>query len=152
MFTLVAQPCVTSSRWCGPPNISSITIDHDELFELPGYPERAGSLINRPVTPRNTSVARAVTGPTPGCVSSNCAPQRWPACSSTCWVQNLDLLSDPHVHRLQSASPISTMGRERRDAIDFCPAGLHSEDPRRSPFAKAIACKAFWMRVRLRTH
>jgi hypothetical protein len=67
-------------------------------------------------------------------------------------VQNLDLLSDPHVHRLQSASPISTMGRERRDAIDFCPAGLHSEDPRRSPFAKAIACKAFWMRVRLRTH
>jgi len=43
---------VTSSLWCCPPNISSILTDHDELFELPGYPGRAGRLINRPVTVR----------------------------------------------------------------------------------------------------
>jgi hypothetical protein len=49
--TLRALP-VTSSLWCCPPNISSILTDHDELFELPGYPGRAGRLINRPVTVR----------------------------------------------------------------------------------------------------
>jgi hypothetical protein len=43
---------VTSSLWCCPPNISSILMDHDELSELPGYPGRAGRLINRPVTVR----------------------------------------------------------------------------------------------------
>ena len=49
---LRAQPRVPSSlRYC-PPNISSILSDHDEVFELPGYPGRAGRLINRPVTVR----------------------------------------------------------------------------------------------------
>jgi hypothetical protein len=52
VFTLLAQPRVTSSLRCCPPSISSITIDHDELFELPGYSGRAGRLINRPVTIR----------------------------------------------------------------------------------------------------
>src|ERR1700751_310358 len=47
---LRAQPRVPSSlRYC-PPNISSVLTDHDEVFELPGYPGRAGRLINRPVT------------------------------------------------------------------------------------------------------
>jgi hypothetical protein len=46
-------PCpVASSLRCCPPNISSILTDHDELFELPGYPGRAGRLVNRPVTVR----------------------------------------------------------------------------------------------------
>src|SRR6516225_9609127 len=48
--TLLAQPRVPSSLRCCPPNISSILPDHDEVFELPGYPGRAGSLTNRPVT------------------------------------------------------------------------------------------------------
>ena len=48
--TRLAQPRVPSSLRCCPPNISSILTDHDEVFELPGYPRRAGSLINRPVT------------------------------------------------------------------------------------------------------
>lgn len=43
---------VTSSLGCCPPNISSILTDHDELSELPGYPGRAGRLINRSVTVR----------------------------------------------------------------------------------------------------
>jgi hypothetical protein len=43
---------VTSSLWCCPPNISSVLTDHDELSELPGYPGRAGRLINRSVTVR----------------------------------------------------------------------------------------------------
>ena len=47
---LRAQPRVPSSLRCCPPNISSILADHDEVFELPGYPRRAGNLINRPVT------------------------------------------------------------------------------------------------------
>src|SRR6516225_4879898 len=47
---LRAQPRVPSSLRCCPPNISSILTDHDEVFELPGCPGRAGSLINRPVT------------------------------------------------------------------------------------------------------
>src|SRR6516162_6639499 len=50
--TLRARPRVPSSLRCCPPNISSILADHDEVFELPGYPGRAGSLINRPVTVR----------------------------------------------------------------------------------------------------
>src|SRR5499427_5695337 len=50
VFTLLAQPRIPSSLRCGPPNISSILTDHDEVFELPGNPGRAGSLINRPVT------------------------------------------------------------------------------------------------------
>jgi hypothetical protein len=33
--TLLAQPRVTSSLRCGPPSFSSISKDHDELFELP---------------------------------------------------------------------------------------------------------------------
>jgi hypothetical protein len=50
--TLSAQPRVPSSlRYC-PPNISSVLTDHDEVFELPGYPGRAGRLINRPATVR----------------------------------------------------------------------------------------------------
>src|SRR5262245_18523932 len=40
---------------CCPPNISSILMDHDELSELPGYPGRAGRLINRPMTVRTIS-------------------------------------------------------------------------------------------------
>jgi hypothetical protein len=52
VFTLSAQPRIPSSLWCCPPNISSILTDHDEVFELPGYPGRAGRLINRPVTIR----------------------------------------------------------------------------------------------------
>jgi hypothetical protein len=32
------------------------------------------------------------------------------------------------------------------------PAWLHREGPRRQPFAKAMACSAFWTRVRMRTH
>ena len=46
---------VTSSLWCCPPNISSVLTDHDELSELPGYPGRAGRLINRSVTVRTIS-------------------------------------------------------------------------------------------------
>jgi hypothetical protein len=37
-----------SSTWCCPPVISSITMDHDEFFDLPF--REAGSLINQPVT------------------------------------------------------------------------------------------------------
>jgi hypothetical protein len=37
-----------SSAWCCPPVISSITIDHDEFFDLPF--REAGSLINQAVT------------------------------------------------------------------------------------------------------
>ena len=36
VFTLLAQPRIPSSLRCGPPNISSILTDHDEVFELPG--------------------------------------------------------------------------------------------------------------------
>ena len=36
-------------------------------------------------SPRNTSVASAVTGPTPGWVISSLAPERRPACSATWW-------------------------------------------------------------------
>jgi hypothetical protein len=40
---------VSSSTRCCPPTISSATVDHDELFELPPMGE-AGNLINLPVT------------------------------------------------------------------------------------------------------
>ena len=46
---------VTSSLGCCPPNISSILTDHDELSELPGFPGRAGRLINRSVTVRTST-------------------------------------------------------------------------------------------------
>src|SRR5215471_713948 len=54
--TRLAQPRVPSSLRCCPPNISSILTDHDEVFELPGYPRRAGSLINRPVTSHHSGL------------------------------------------------------------------------------------------------
>ena len=57
---------VTSSLGCCPPNISSILTDHDELFELPGYPRRAGRLINRTVTVRTI---RDVKHPRTGCTT-----------------------------------------------------------------------------------
>ena len=57
---------VTSSFWCCPPNISSILTDHDELFELPGYPGRAGRLINRTVTVRTL---RDFKHPRTGCTT-----------------------------------------------------------------------------------
>jgi hypothetical protein len=38
------------------------------------------------------------------------------------------------------------------DAIVFCPSWLHREGPRRKPFARAIDCSAFCIRVRMRTH
>jgi hypothetical protein len=40
---------VTSSTRCCPPDISPITYDHDDLFELPAIGE-AGSLFTYPVT------------------------------------------------------------------------------------------------------
>jgi hypothetical protein len=49
----LARARLRSSTQCCPPNISSITIDYDELFELirtPSCAREAGSLINRPVT------------------------------------------------------------------------------------------------------
>ena len=52
--------------WCCPPNISSILTDHDELFELPGYPGRAGRLINRSVTVRTI---RDFKHPRTGCTT-----------------------------------------------------------------------------------
>jgi hypothetical protein len=66
VFTLLAQPRVTSSFWCCPPSISSILDDHDELSGLPGYPGRAGSLINRPVTIRTI---RRFWHPRTGCTA-----------------------------------------------------------------------------------
>jgi hypothetical protein len=33
--TLLARSCVASSLQCCPPTISSIIVDHDELFDLP---------------------------------------------------------------------------------------------------------------------
>ena len=65
--TLRAQPRVPSSQRCCPPSISSIPTDHDEVFELPGYPGRAGSLINRPVTIRTI---RRFWHPRTGCTAS----------------------------------------------------------------------------------
>src|SRR6202167_4211081 len=38
-----------------------------------------------------------------------------------------------------------------KDAIAACPLSLHSELPRRKPFARAIACSAFCILVRRRT-
>ena len=38
--TLTCSARLLSSTQCCPPNISSITIDHDELFELPSPPGR----------------------------------------------------------------------------------------------------------------
>src|SRR6516164_3887926 len=64
--TLRAQPRVPSSLRCCPPNISSILADHDEVFELPGYPGRADSLINRPVTIRTIADFRH---PRTGCAA-----------------------------------------------------------------------------------
>ena len=37
-------------------------------------------------------------------------------------------------------------------AIVSCPSRLQREGPRRRPFAKAIDCRAFCIRVRMRTH
>ena len=64
--TLRAQPRVPSSLRCCPPNITSILADHDEVFELPGYPGRAGRLINRPVTVRTI---RDFKHPRTGCTA-----------------------------------------------------------------------------------
>ncbi len=47
--TLICPARLRSSTQCCPPNISSITVDHDELFELPVSQGRR-SLITRSVT------------------------------------------------------------------------------------------------------
>jgi len=49
--TLTCPARLRSSTRCCPPNISSITIGHDEVCELP-FLEGSGSLINKPVTLR----------------------------------------------------------------------------------------------------
>ncbi len=71
------------------------------------------------------------------------------------WVPVLALYAQlPPVVRMCFADrrDFSMLGSKRNDAIMFCPSWLHRAVPRRRPFAKAIDCSAFCIRVRMRTH
>jgi hypothetical protein len=70
-------PCLLNApRRCRVPLEYSLGIRPTQLA-------RAFPSLNREASPRNTSVAKAVTGPTPGCVISKTDRGRWRACSVT---------------------------------------------------------------------
>ena len=101
--------------------------------------------LNRSGSPRNTSVANAVIGPTPGCVSNRrawgcCEPAGRPADPVGRWI--------PASEGTKTAVPPVARWHEEPEATpSSCwPAWLHNEWPRLRPWLSAIDCRVCGLR------